>query len=338
MIKKRQNLYILLSVLALIVVIVVGWIVLTSDDEEKEDADSGNKTYTIGIVNVAAIISPAVDGLKEEMAARGYKEGENVVYIDNGVIARDAIEAEIQKMIDQKVDLIVAVTTPPAVKAKEMTAENKIPVVFVPVTDPVTAEIVPDLTHPGANITGIISGQGETRRLEWLTTVDPTIKRIYFPYNPTDASPLKALDELKPAAENLGVELVLLETPDEAAVLDAIENVPDDVDAIFIGPDSLVGAKYADWVTKANELKIPTSGSSQAHVQAGLLCSYSYSPFEAGKLAAGQVDQILKGADPGNLPVETAGPQFSINMVTANAIGLEIPDDVLQQATIIIRE
>lgn len=337
MLKKRLNLYILLGVLV-VVAVVLGVLLLTRQDDDEKDTGTENETYTIGIVNVAAIINPAVDGLKEAMAERGYIEGENVTYIYNGPVARDTLETEIQGLIDQKVDLIVAITTPPAVQAKTMTAENKIPVVFVPVTDPVTAELVPNLTHPGGNITGIISGQGETRRLEWLKTVDPTIERIYFPYNSTDASPVKALEELKPAAENLGVELVLVDTPDEAAVLDAIANVPDDVDAIFLGPDSLVGAKYAEWVAKANELKIPTSGSSQAHVAGGILCSYSYSPFDAGRLAAGLVDQILKGADPGNLPVETAGPQFSINLVTANAIGLEIPDDVLQQATIIIRE
>jgi putative ABC transport system substrate-binding protein len=334
--KNRRLLYILLSAVVIIVAAVGAYLVTQNNDDDEDDTKD-NKTYTIGIVNIAAIINPAVDGLKAAMVEHGYTEGDNVVYIYNGPVTRDALPTEIQGLIDQNVDLIVAVTTQPAVQAKALTAENQIPVVFVPVTDPIAAEIVTDLTHPGGNVTGIISGQGETRRLEWLQTVDPTIQRVYFPYNPDDPSPVKALEELQPAAENLGLELVLVETPDEAAVLDAIANVPDDVDAIFLGPDSLVGAKYAEWVAKATELGIPTSGSSQAHVAGGILCSYSYSPYNAGELAAGLVAQILEGANPGDLPVETAEPQFSINLVTADAIGLEIPDSVLSQATIIIR-
>jgi putative tryptophan/tyrosine transport system substrate-binding protein len=337
MLKNKRNLYVLSGILIIVLVVSIA-VLLSKQDDDKNKDEGDKKTYTIGIVNTASIINPAIDGLKEAMAEQGYTEGENIVYIYNGPVSRDDLQTEIQSLIDQHVDLIVAVTTQPAIQAKELTAENHIPVVFVPVTDPIGAGIVADLTHPGGNITGIVSGQGETRRLEWLKTVDPTIQRVYFPYNPNDASPVRALEELQPAADSLGLELVLVETPDEAAVLDAIANVPDDIDAIFLGPDSLVGAKYADWVARANEMGIPTSGSSQAHVAAGILCSYSYSPFDAGRLAAGLVSQILEGANPGDLPVETAEPQFSINLVTANTIGLEISDSVLGQATIIIRE
>lgn len=335
MLKNRRLLYILAVVVIIVVAVVVYLITQNNDDDE--DGKNDNKTYTVGIVNTAAIINPAVDGLKAAMVTQGYTEGDNVVYIYNGPVARDALAAEIQGLIDQNVDLIVAVTTQPALQAKELTAESQLPVVFVPVTDPVAAGIVTDLSHPGENITGIISGQGENRRLEWLQTVVPTIERVYFPYNPDDSSPMRALDELRPAAENLGLELVLVETPDEAAVLDALANTPDDIDAIFLGPDALVGAKYVEWVAKAVELGVPISGSSQAHVDGGVLCSYSYSPYNAGELAAGLVAQILEGANPGDLPIQTAEPQFSINLVTAEAIGLEISDTVLSQATIIIR-
>ncbi|HEX3049877.1 MAG TPA: ABC transporter substrate-binding protein [Aggregatilineaceae bacterium] len=340
MLKNKTNLYLLLAALV-VVVVAVGVLVAVlngDDEEEKKEGGDTSKSYTIGIVNIAAVINPAIDGLKEGMAEKGYTEGKNITYIYNGAVTRDNLPAEVQSLIDQKVDLIVSVTTQPSLEAKAQTADNQIPVVFATATDPLASGIVKDLVKPGENVTGVLSGQGEIRRLEWLKTVAPDIKRVYYPYNPNDASPMKTLEELKPVAETLGLEFVLVETPDEAAVLDAIANTPTDVDAIFLGPDSLVGAKYAEWVAKATELKIPTSGSSQAHVAGGVLCSYSYSPFEAGKLSATLVAQILEGANPGDLPVLTAEPQFSINLVTANAIGLEIPEDVLRQATIIIRE
>jgi len=331
---SRKKLYLLLGAVLFAVVVAVGaWLFISQDDEEEAES----KTYTVGIVNITPIMNPVVDGFKERMIELGYTEGENVKYVYDGPISKDNLDATMQGLVDQKVDLILAITTPVTVKAKELTATNGIPVVFVPVTDPVAAGIVTDISRPGGNITGIISGQGETRRLEWLKTVAPDIERVFFPYNPADASPTKALEELEPVADTLGLELVTLETPDAAAVEAAIANIPDDVDAIYLPPDSLVGSLYADWVAKSIELKLPISGSSLAHVEAGVLCSYSYSPFEAGKMAARLVDRILKGTKPGDLPIETIDPTFSINMATANSMGLDISDDTLQQANIIIR-
>ena len=113
--------------------------------------------------------------------------------------------------------------------------------------------------------------------------------------------------------------------------------MPDDIDAIYLPSDSRVGSALTDWIALAEERGIPMSGSSQAHVDAGVLSSYSYSPFEAGRQAARLVDQILDGVDPGTLPVETAEPLFSINLIAAEAIGLEVSDNVLVQANIIVR-
>jgi len=330
---SRRNRLILAGVLVVIVIVAAAVLLLGG----KDDQDS-KKTYKVGIVNSAAILTTTIDGFKQEMSTLGYTEGENITYLYNGPTATDGLEAEIQRMIDEKVDLIFTMTTTPTVKAKEMTADSGIPVVFAPVTDPIGAGIVTDLNKPGGNVTGIASGLSEDRRLEWLKTVAPDIQKVLVPYNPGDPSPTKSLEGLQETAAKIGVELVLLETPDKPAVEAAIANIPADVDAIYLPSDSLVGSYVADWVAKSIELKLPTSGSSQAHVSAGVMCSYSYSPAQAGELAAGLVDHILKGDKPGDLPVQTAEPQASINLATANAIGLEIPDATLRQAQIVIHE
>lgn len=329
---SRRLLYAGGIVVIVVAVVLVVWAATRSDDDED------GTSYRVGIVNIASILDPAIDGFKEGMAESGYVEGDNVTYVYDGVVSRDELEATIQKLIDQDVDVIVSLTTPATIAAKELTAENQVPVVFVPVTDPVGAGIITDISHPGGNVTGIISGLGEERRLEWLLDLAPGAERVYFPYNPNDTSPAQALEALRPVADSLGVELVTLETPDEAAVTAAIENIPDDVDAIFIGPDSLVGRQFDAWIARSIELKLPISGSSLAHVEAGMLCSYSYSPFEAGKQASHLVDQILRGTPPGDLPVETADPVFSINMVTANQLELQLSEEVLNRAQVIVRE
>ncbi|MCI0713625.1 MAG: ABC transporter substrate-binding protein [Chloroflexi bacterium] len=327
--------YLIAGVLLMVALIAATYLILGQDNDEAED--DSQQTFTVGFVNIAAILNPTVDGFKEQMAEYGYTEGENITYIYNGPVARDALASEIQSLIDQDVDLIVSLTTPASVTVKEMTAENQIPVVFVPVTDPISAGLVTSLVAPGGNITGIISGSGENRRLEWLKTIGGDVQRVYLPFNPNDASASLTVAELQTVAEALDIELVTLETPDNAAVEAAIASIPEDVDAIFLPPDSLVGSYFEDWIARGIELNLPTSGSSLSHVEAGVLCSFSYSPVEAGKQAARLADQILKGTNPGDLPVETSEPLLSVNLVTANAMGLEIDEDTLQLANIIIR-
>jgi len=295
------------------------------------------KTFVIGIVNPAAILSPVIDGFKAGLTGLEFVEGKNVTYVYDGVIESSKINASTQALIDKKVDLILALSTPAAQAAQTLTAGTNIPVLFVPVTDPVAAKLVPSLVKPGANLTGIATGGGENQRFEWLTRVVPTVKKIYLPYNPSDQSPVNALKGFQEVATKLGVELVLQTAKTADEVKAAIANIPDGVDAIFIGPDSLVGSLSADWIKAAIAHKLPLSGSSASHVKAGMLMSYSYDTTAVGKQAAGLAAQILKGAKPADLPVETSEFFLSINMQTAKAIGITVSDDILRQAGTVIR-
>lgn len=121
-------------------------------------SDNESETYTVGIVNIASILNPVVDGFKDGMAEFNYTEGENITYIYNGPVSRDNLESEIQSLIDAEVDVILSLTTPATVTAKGLTADNQIPVVFVPVNDPVGAGIVEDTSKPGGNITESLVG------------------------------------------------------------------------------------------------------------------------------------------------------------------------------------
>lgn len=331
MLKDRRTQVILFGAGAVIVLIAVIAYVLFWDEDDQDDK------YVVGVVNIASVLNPVVDGFKEGMGEFDYVEGENITFIYDGPVGRDEIDAKLQEFVDQDVDLILSLTTPVTVSAKTITAESGTPVVFVPVTDPIAAGIVSELAHPGENITGIISGQNESLRLQWLLDVAPDVKRILYPYNPNDASPVNTLEELNLLAAELGVELVPLEAPDTDAVQAIIDDLPEDIDAIFLPPDSLVGSLYPQWVEVSIAQQLPISGSSLAHVEAGVLCSYSYSPFESGKLAAHLVDQILKGANPGDLPVEIAEPLSSLNVDTATAMDLDLADTILRQSQVLIR-
>jgi len=307
------------------------------DEEKKEDKET--KKVTIGIVSLAASLDGLITGYQTAMGELGYAEGKDITYIYNGAVGDiNLLNAEAQKMVDAKVDLILAVSTSAAVAAKEVTAGTNIPVLFFPSADPVGAGVVTDLQHPGGNVPGIISGQSASKELEWLTKVVPGVKRVYAPYNPDDSGPSTIIKTVSADAETLGVEIVTAETRTKEDVLAALDTMPDDIDAIFIIADNLVGAQMSDLVAFAIEKKLPLATNSKNYVEMGALMGFGGDQLELSRQAARMSQQILKGTPAGDLPVETADFYLSLNLVTASAIGHTIPDDVLGAAKDIIRE
>jgi putative ABC transport system substrate-binding protein len=300
--------------------------------------DETNRTYTIGVVNPSPNQENTIKGFKEGMTGLGYVEGENVTYIYNGPIGADKLDAEAQTLVEAKVDLILSITTPATKAAQKATTETDIAVVFIPVTDPVGAGVVASLTKPGGNTTGVTSVTQEGKRLEWLLQVAPEIKQIYVVYNPEDSSPVLALNTVSETAAQLGVELLTREASTTEEAEAAFMNVPPEADAIFLLPGSLVNTRAADVYKIATELELPTSGPNIATVNVGALTAYGVDLAAAARQQAARLaDQIFKGARPADLPVEIAEFYLVINMKTAQAIGLTIPDEVLRQADIIVR-
>jgi putative ABC transport system substrate-binding protein len=298
----------------------------------------GQKTSTIGVINIVPDLDGTLEGFKEGMAELGYIEGENITYIYEGAtVDMSKLDSVAQGLVAAEVDLILSITTPATQAAQRATAGTDIPVVFVPVTDPVGAGLVDSLRQPGGNITGITFGAQEARRLEWLVQVAPTIEQIYVPYNPEDQSPVLALEAVSEAATKLNVELITREARTPEEVTAAIENIPEEADAIFLLPDSLFSTHLPDFLTTAVELQLPASGANSRVVMDGALTSYGMEQISTGKQAARQADKIFQGIKPADLPVETAEFHLAINLKTAEAIGLNIPDDILLQAGLIVR-
>jgi putative ABC transport system substrate-binding protein len=297
------------------------------------------KTYTIGVINPSPNQENTIEGFKEGMTELGYVEGENVTYIYEGPVGSDKLDVVAQGLVKAKVNLILATSTLATKAAQKATGGTDIAVVFIPVTDPVEAGVVASLTKPGGNTTGVTPATQEGKRLEWLLQVAPAIKQIYIVYNPKNPSTVLALKTVSETATKLGVELLTREASTTEEAEAAFKNVPPEADAIFLLPGSLVDARAADVYKKiATELKLPTSGPNIATVNEGALTAYGVDlAVAARKQAARLASQILQGARPADLPVETAQFFSAINLKTAQAIGLDIPDDILRQANVIIR-
>jgi putative ABC transport system substrate-binding protein len=135
----------------------------------------------------------------------------------------------------------------------------------------------------------------------------------------------------------LNIEIIKGFATSGGEVTELLHSIPADIDAIFMLPDSTVNARIQDLTAIALERKLPVSGPSMVQVADGALMAYGILHKEAGRQAAQIADQVLRGADPGDLPVQTAESYLGINLIVAETLGIEISVDFLQQAEIVIR-
>ncbi len=292
---------------------------------------------TVGVMNLAPVLDPIFDGFKTGMEELGYVEGENITYIYDGPVGDvTKLDAAAQALVDQDVDLILALSTPAALAAMRTTGE--IPIVFAPIADTLRAGLVSDLAQPDANGTGVQWGISEPRRLEWLLTLAPDVEKIYLPYNPDDNAATIILEDIKATAEQLDVELMLREARTEEEITAAISDIPEDADAVFLLPDSLLVSRMSEFAEAAVARKLPITAPGDTTVRAGGLMSYGMAFVKVGEQSARLADQILQGAAVSDLPVETAEFFLDVNLKTAEAIDMEISDDILRQANQIIRD
>ena len=321
-------------VAVIVVVLVAGPFLLVSCTKGTEDT----RQFTIGLVTNNPNGLRNVQGFRDEMAELGYIEGENVTFMFAGHPTKgDELDTVLESMVEAEADLIFTAGTPTGVAAHRITEGTNIPVVFGVIADPIAAGVMEDLTRPGGNMTGVKISQNQARRLELLLEIAPGIQRVLVPYNPEDAAPTSAAAQVNEIAPDLGIEIVESHARNDDEVTELLNNIPEDVDAIFMLPDSTVNARLADLVAIALDRKLPVSGPSMAQVEGGALTAYGIVHHKAGAQAAHIADQVLRGADPGELPVETAEFYLGINLQTAEVIGLEIPYEMLQQAETTIR-
>jgi putative ABC transport system substrate-binding protein len=315
----------------LIVLSIIASLMLTACGGITQD-----KTFTIGVVAEVSVHTPAIEGFKAGMAELDYVEGENVAYIYNGVTGPkpEAIDAEIKNLLAQKVDLLFVLGST-AVQAKQAVEGTDIPVVFGALGEPVERGVVASIHRPGGNVTGVQVGMEIPKALEWLITITPNAKKIYVPYNPDDAVSVQYLADLGEVASQLEVEIVPGETYSVEEAVAGIESLPEDVDAIFRTPSPTLDPRNDELSQAAIKRGLPMG--TGLPLDEAVLLTLASNMFETGKQTARLAHQIRQGGKPADLPVETAEFYLTINLKTAEAIGLDIPDEVLFQADIIIR-
>jgi putative ABC transport system substrate-binding protein len=278
-----------------------------------------------------------VNGFIGGMEEYGYLESENTTYLFSGEpTANSNLDSEIQQMIAAGADLIFTAGTPTGVAAYQATMDSEIPVVFGVVADPIAAGIMDDLNHPGGNMTGVMLSKNQSRRVELLLELDPSIKKILIPFNPEDTAPQSALVQIADLCKSLNVEIVERHARSAEDAKEILQNIPADIDAVFLLPDSVFNPQIESVLAAANELGVPVSGPSTIQAEQGAVISYGIIHQKVGVQAARIAHQILQGIDPGDIPVEVAEFYLAINVDAAEKIELEIPYYLLQQAEFVI--
>ncbi len=294
-------------------------------------------SVTIGIITTAASMETVIEGFKTAMAENGYIEGKNITYIYNGPKTDDALTREIAFLMEQNIDLILSLASPATLAVQVAVAGTDIPVVYAPINDPVGVGLANSIREPGNNMTGIETGDFSSKELEWLLRITPEIKKIYAPYNPADPAAAYGYSLLKIAAEKLNVTIIAPEVSSQEEIAGALDNIPDDVGAIFMTADSLVLSNFENFLAVARAKNLPLASIGLPQVEAGALLAYGPEFNAVGRQAAHLADQIIKNSDAGSLPVEDAEHFLFINQKVATDLGIDFPDEVLKAAKEIIR-
>jgi putative tryptophan/tyrosine transport system substrate-binding protein len=298
---------------------------------------AGAKTYTIGVVSYNPILVPVLDGFKTKMAALGYVEGRNVTYLHQGLLQPDpqVIKREVERLTHQRIDLLLTLGTEPTLAARKVTAGTTIPVLFAPTLDPVGTGVVDSFTRPGGNVTGVHNGNPIPKALEWLHKLAPQARKIYTIHHPKDTAAQAATASLPALASSMGIDLTLVRADNPEDAIAAIKRLPKGAAIFFVPGASL--EPLGRLVQAASSRGIATGAHNHRSRETGVLVTYAGDWPSMGQQAARLADQILKGAKPADLPVETAEHFLRIDMRTAAAIGLEITDEILRQADVVVR-
>jgi putative tryptophan/tyrosine transport system substrate-binding protein len=296
--------------------------------------------------HIGVILSGGRPEGKEALAFRqglgeaGYIEGRDVV-IDwrpaSGDYAR--VPELVADLIQHKVDVIVVDNTVAARAAQRAT--STIPIVMAIVADPVGSGLITNLAHPGENVTGLSQMFPDltTKQLQLLKETIPQLTRVAVIWNPDTPFHTNSIADLKAAAPSLSIELefVSIRTPEQIGpAFSAVRRTQAQALCVLTDPQFVLQRrKFVELALKA---QLPAIYGLREFVDEGGLMSYGANLRDSFRRSAGYVDKILKGAKPGDLPVEQPTKfEFVINLQTAKALGLTIPQSILQRADEVIR-
>jgi putative tryptophan/tyrosine transport system substrate-binding protein len=298
------------------------------------------RVYRVGVIHHGGLYDLALNGLRDGLRERGFEEGKQYLFHVRDARGDPNLVAAMAKGLEtEKVDVIYSVST--SITLATRRATKSVPIVFYAGVDPVAAGLVEQFRKPGGRLTGIYSRYIDltAKRLELLKELAPKTQRVVVFYNPNNVSGQRSVAIAREAARQLKMTLLerqVASVEELHAGLRALR--PGEADAFGYMADAMVISQSDTIIEVAKANRMLTIFADPATVAKGALASYGESYYSIGHLSANLVRRVLLGADPGNLPIEQLDRiHFVINLKTATALGLTIPQAVLSRADEVIQ-
>jgi putative tryptophan/tyrosine transport system substrate-binding protein len=303
-------------------------------------AQQVGKVYRVGMLETTPMAMNAanLDAFRQQLRELGYVEGRNLIIEYRSADGRSERFAGLAaELVNMKVDLIVARGSLATQAAKNAT--RTIPVVMAPVGEPL--QFVASLARPGGNVTGLssLTVGTEAKRLGLLRELLPGSKRIAVLYNLDNPANRSEWKDLETAAPSMSVTLQLLDVREPEGLEPALTAASQQhADGLIVGQDGLFQAYRKQVAELAAKYRLPAIYRSMEPVEAGGLMAYGPNYPDIYRRAAIYVDKILKGANPGDLPIEQPTKfELIINLKTAKALGITFPPPLLLRADEVVQ-
>jgi len=304
---------------------------------------AGAQPLVIGITQIVEhpALDAARDGFIAALEEAGFKEGEDVVYdLQNAQGDFTNAISIAQKFKDDKVDLIVAIATPTAQAAAQVNKD--IPIVINAVTDPVAANLVQSWESSGNNVTGISDAAPNKQQVELILRFLPEAKNVGTIYNAGEINSVVQIEVARETCKELGLNLIEVTVSNSSEVLMAAQSLAGRVEAIYIVTDNTVVSALESVIKVCNQEKIALIVADPSTVDKGALASYGIDYFSLGKKSGEIAIQIIKGAKPSDIPIQTITDpkelQFVVNLDAAKTIGITVSEEIIKEADKIIKD
>ncbi|MFL6798853.1 MAG: ABC transporter substrate-binding protein [Xanthobacteraceae bacterium] len=301
---------------------------------------SVGKLPTIGVLNAAApsVASHWFAAFVQTLRELGWMDNQNILFEVRWANGRTDRLGEIAaELVQLKVDLIFTWATQPALVAKQAT--SSIPIVFALATDPIGSGLVASLARPRGNATGLSVQNVDLvgKRIELLRELVPDLSRLAVIANVAQSDPAREMREVETVGHGLGFDVAVLELRRGEDIEPAFATLSHRAQALFVVGDPLTYTHRAEINGLAVGARLPAIYPNSDFVAAGGMISYGTNFPDLFRRAAHYVDKILRGAKPGDIPIEQPVKfDLAINLKTAKALGLEVPPTVLARADEVI--
>ncbi|HBQ87790.1 MAG TPA: ABC transporter substrate-binding protein [Syntrophomonas sp.] len=323
----------------LMFLMIAGMAGCVSQGDTNKEAEKDNAKLKIGIIQI--VEHPALDaarkGFLDELAQKGYKEGENLeVNYQNAQNDQGNLQTIARQLAQEKCDLILAIATPSAVAMANETSE--IPILITAVTDPVSAKLVKNNDKPGTNVTGTTDMNPVKDQLKLIKDIVPNAKKVGIIYNSSEVNSQVQVKIADEAAPELSLKLTKVTVTASSEVMQAAQSLAGRVDAIYLPTDNMVISSLASVVKVAEANKIPVISGESESVASGALATVGIDYYKLGQTTGDMALRVIKGEKPQDMAIEKQeGTELVLNLKAAKNMGVTVPESIISKAKNVIK-